>query len=106
MMERIKIIVNAYQGKADTDIVEAEPIQFKGFEDFRFYIHRSYEASEMLEVGWAITEKSTGYAIFQGHESTKDEVIKLTEKKLSQITPEKLKKRIDKTIKIYGVVNE
>ncbi|MEN6623623.1 MAG: hypothetical protein ABFD50_19015 [Smithella sp.] len=105
-MEQIKIILNAYGNKIETSTVEAEPIKFQGFDDFQFYIHRSYGSSEMLEFGWTITEKSTGLSFIQGHFTTREETIKMAEKKLSQISPEKLKARIEQTIKIYGIVND
>jgi hypothetical protein len=87
--------------------LKSSAIEFKEFEDFDFFIHRSYDKSEAKApvhdgTSWVISEGRSGTRII-APQITRQAAIDEAIKKLKEITPEKLSEVIEKNNKVNGI---
>lgn len=96
--------------KHGTRNVKADKVEFKGFEEFNFYVHKSIEREESLAGAFTVSEKSTGMALpFEnrfGPANTKDEAIEFSDKFLNHHGLEVVKSVIQAGIEKFGIKNQ
>ncbi len=82
------------KGKSDLafqQVEDAEPLTIKGFEEFDFFVHPS-----VGEKGWTVSEGLTGFAVTrQGQGHTKEEAIAEAKKRVTSISVEGMRQRIE-----------
>lgn len=71
--------------------IKGEPIIIEGFEEFEFFIHKSWDNKDTYNV----SEASTGLAILYGSSESKEEAINATKEILSKQGKKKLIEAIE-----------
>jgi len=110
--KRYNVFVSSVAGDTQLILVKAHDLIIPGFEDMRFFCYRPiiryYPTVVHYKDGWEIVEHSSGRRLHVCYDrKSKLNVVKQALTKLADrnITPVKLRKIINRLVKINGVAN-